>query len=203
MQLYGVNFIPLLGSLYMFRVFYTPIMTSIFVGFFKSSRFFVSPYIYWTSGLYTSYHIGQTKQRFRNLIFSDPPWKVGEVSTGLSSNQSNWGQLFFRTQLSRFSPPFDLRKGRDPLSEIPFSFSNSGKTDKSRNWVVLTTRKLSNVDWSWIPFQFLHKDPKYLQMHSSYSCLMSTVILVWFTKGNRWTEIQFLSSVAKWLQRAC
>ena len=28
MQLYAVNFIPLLGSLYMFRVFYTPIITS-------------------------------------------------------------------------------------------------------------------------------------------------------------------------------
>ena len=26
MQLYAVNFIPLLGSLYMFRVFYTPII---------------------------------------------------------------------------------------------------------------------------------------------------------------------------------
>ena len=29
MQLYAVNFIPLLGSLYMFRVFYTPIIRSI------------------------------------------------------------------------------------------------------------------------------------------------------------------------------
>ena len=28
MQLYAVNFIPLLGSLYMFRVFYTPIIRS-------------------------------------------------------------------------------------------------------------------------------------------------------------------------------
>ena len=28
MQLYAVNFIPLLGSLYMFRVFYTPIIGS-------------------------------------------------------------------------------------------------------------------------------------------------------------------------------
>ena len=28
MQLYAVNFIPLLGSLYMFRVFYTPIIKS-------------------------------------------------------------------------------------------------------------------------------------------------------------------------------
>jgi hypothetical protein len=28
MQLYVVNFIPLLGSLYMFRVFYTPIIRS-------------------------------------------------------------------------------------------------------------------------------------------------------------------------------
>ena len=28
MQLYAVNFIPLLGSLYMFRVFYTPIIMS-------------------------------------------------------------------------------------------------------------------------------------------------------------------------------
>jgi len=28
MQLYAVNFITLLGSLYMFRVFYTPIMRS-------------------------------------------------------------------------------------------------------------------------------------------------------------------------------
>ena len=28
MQLYAVNFIPLLGSLYMFRVFYTPITRS-------------------------------------------------------------------------------------------------------------------------------------------------------------------------------
>ena len=26
MQLYAVNFIPMLGSLYMFRVFYTPII---------------------------------------------------------------------------------------------------------------------------------------------------------------------------------
>ena len=30
MQLYAVNFIPLLGSLYMFRVFYTPIMSTIY-----------------------------------------------------------------------------------------------------------------------------------------------------------------------------
>ena len=30
MQLYAVNFIPLLRSLYMFRVFYTPIMSTIF-----------------------------------------------------------------------------------------------------------------------------------------------------------------------------
>ena len=29
MQLYAVSFIPLLGSLYMFRVFYTPIIRSI------------------------------------------------------------------------------------------------------------------------------------------------------------------------------
>ena len=28
MQLFAVNFIPLLGSLYMFRVFYTPIIRS-------------------------------------------------------------------------------------------------------------------------------------------------------------------------------
>ena len=28
MQLYAFNFIPLLGSLYMFRVFYTPIIRS-------------------------------------------------------------------------------------------------------------------------------------------------------------------------------
>ena len=28
MQLYAVNFIPLLGSFYMFRVFYTPIIRS-------------------------------------------------------------------------------------------------------------------------------------------------------------------------------
>ena len=28
MQLYAVNFIPLLGSLYMFRAFYTPIIRS-------------------------------------------------------------------------------------------------------------------------------------------------------------------------------
>jgi len=28
MQLYAVNYIPLLGSLYMFRVFYTPIIRS-------------------------------------------------------------------------------------------------------------------------------------------------------------------------------
>ena len=28
MQLYAVNFIPLLGSLYMFRVFYTPVIRS-------------------------------------------------------------------------------------------------------------------------------------------------------------------------------
>ena len=28
MQLYAVNFVPLLGSLYMFRVFYTPIIRS-------------------------------------------------------------------------------------------------------------------------------------------------------------------------------
>ena len=28
MQLYSVNVIPLLGSLYMFRVFYTPIISS-------------------------------------------------------------------------------------------------------------------------------------------------------------------------------
>ena len=28
MQLYAVNFIPLLGSLYMFRVFYAPIIRS-------------------------------------------------------------------------------------------------------------------------------------------------------------------------------
>ena len=28
MQLYAVNFIPLLGSLYMFRMFYTPIIRS-------------------------------------------------------------------------------------------------------------------------------------------------------------------------------
>ena len=28
MQLYAVNFIPLLGSLYMFRMFYTPITRS-------------------------------------------------------------------------------------------------------------------------------------------------------------------------------
>ena len=28
MQLHAVNFIPLLGSLYMFRVFYTPIISS-------------------------------------------------------------------------------------------------------------------------------------------------------------------------------
>ena len=28
MHLYAVNFIPLLGSLYMFRVFYTPIIRS-------------------------------------------------------------------------------------------------------------------------------------------------------------------------------
>jgi len=33
MQLYAVNFIPLLGSLYMFRVFYTPIIRST-VGYF-------------------------------------------------------------------------------------------------------------------------------------------------------------------------
>jgi len=31
MQLYAVNFIPLLGSLYMFRVFYTPIIRSTMV----------------------------------------------------------------------------------------------------------------------------------------------------------------------------
>ena len=31
MQLYAVNFIPLLGSLYMFRVFYTPIIRSKFL----------------------------------------------------------------------------------------------------------------------------------------------------------------------------
>ena len=30
MQLYADNFIPLLGSLYMFRVFYTPIIRSTF-----------------------------------------------------------------------------------------------------------------------------------------------------------------------------
>ena len=29
MQLYAVNFIPLVGSLYMFRVFYTPIIRNI------------------------------------------------------------------------------------------------------------------------------------------------------------------------------
>jgi len=28
MQLYAVNFIPLLGSLYIFRVFYTPVIRS-------------------------------------------------------------------------------------------------------------------------------------------------------------------------------
>ena len=33
MQLYAVNFIPLLGSLYMFRVFYTPIIRSTIVWF--------------------------------------------------------------------------------------------------------------------------------------------------------------------------
>jgi len=33
MQLYAVNFIPLLGSLYMFRVFYTPSVHMNFVVF--------------------------------------------------------------------------------------------------------------------------------------------------------------------------
>ena len=36
MQLYAVNFIPLLGSLYMFRVFYTPIIRSTIFNCFYS-----------------------------------------------------------------------------------------------------------------------------------------------------------------------
>ena len=36
MQLYAVNFIPLLGSLYMFRVFYTPIIRSTIVDTVKN-----------------------------------------------------------------------------------------------------------------------------------------------------------------------
>jgi len=39
MQLYAVNFIPLLGSLYMFRVFYTPII--------RSSTIFNCIYSHW------------------------------------------------------------------------------------------------------------------------------------------------------------
>jgi len=35
MQLYAVNFIPLLGSLYMFRVFYTPIIRSAIFIFYE------------------------------------------------------------------------------------------------------------------------------------------------------------------------
>jgi len=44
MQLYAVYFIPLLGSLYMFRVFYTPIIrskSSYFAGFKINHRHFV------------------------------------------------------------------------------------------------------------------------------------------------------------------
>jgi hypothetical protein len=43
MQLYAANFIPLLGSLYMFQVFYTPIIrsTTVIVASSRSSKLFI------------------------------------------------------------------------------------------------------------------------------------------------------------------
>jgi hypothetical protein len=118
--------------------------------------------MYWISGLCTSYRIGQKKQRFGNWIFSDHPVKGcrgiywaefrTKVIEGNFSFEHNW-----------VGPPPPLHWPKEGNRSIIWNavfFLECGKTDKSRNRVVLTIRQMSNVDWRWIPFRFIAKDPK-------------------------------------------